>query len=221
MRATIPYIKQKFEEFNLLCFEGKLPSIPIVLSNAKTYLGLCAFKTKRDLLGRKQHYDFRLRFSTRFDLPEEELKDTILHEMIHYYIAFHYLKDTSTHGLLFRKMMEDFNARFGRHITISHRLTEAQRADAVDKRKKQHIVAVVRFEDSRIGIKCLPRIRERVLEYCTLVGRVPEVSTIALYTTDNTFFNRYPTSAALKVYFIEETELAKQLEGATPLELNK
>lgn len=221
MRATIAYIQEKFEEFNRLYFKSQLPAIPITLGNAGTYLGVCAFKTKRDSLGHKQHYDFRFRFSTRFDMPEEDLEDTILHEMIHYYIAFNNLKDTSTHGQLFRKMMEDFNARFGRHITISHRLTEAQRADAEDKRKKLRVVAKVSFKNLRVGIKCLPRIRERIAEYSRLVRRVPEVNTVTLYMTENTFFNRYPTSSALKVYYIDEAELAKQLEGATLLDISR
>lgn len=217
MRPTLPYIQQKFDEFNRLCFDGKLPPITIVLSNARTYLGVCAYKTKRNFLGRKTHYDFRLRISTRFDLPEDVIEDTILHEMIHYHIAYNHLKDSTTHGPLFRQMMQDFNSRFGRHITISHRLTEAQRTEAADTRRKLHVVAVVRFKDGRVGLKCIPRIRERIADYCTQVKRVPEVEDVALYLTDNVFFNRFPTSAALRVHFIDEAELAAQLEGATPL----
>lgn len=210
MRPTLPYIQQKFDEFNRLCFDGLLPPIPIVLSHAKTYLGVCAYKTKRDLLMRKRHYDFRLRISTCFDLPEEVIEDTILHEMIHYHIAFNHLKDTSTHGSLFRQMMNDFNDRFGRHISISHRLTEQQRAATADERKL-HIVAVVRMKDGRVGVKCLPRNIERIREYGYRVRRAPEVGSIGYYATDNPFFNRYPTSAALKVYFVDEAELNAQL----------
>lgn len=215
MRPTLPYIQQKFDEFNRQCFDGSLPAIPIVLSNARSYLGVCAYETKRDLLMRKRHYDFRLRISTRFDLPEEVIEDTILHEMIHYYIAYHHLNDSSTHGRLFRQMMNDINTRFGRHISISHRLSEEQRAEAADTRRKLHIVAVVRFKDGRVGIKCLPRIVERIADYCTLVKRVPEIESVALYHTDNPFFNRYPTSAALRVHFIDEAELATRLEDAS------
>lgn len=214
MRPTLPYIQQKFDEFNRLCFDGCLPAIPIVLSNARTYLGVCAYKTKRDLLMRKRHYDFRLRISTRFDLPEEDIEDTILHEMIHYYIAYNHLKDSSTHGTLFRQMMNDFNQRFGRHISISHRLTDEQRAAAADTRRKWHMVAMVRFKDGRVGIKCLPRITERIRSYDYHVRRSPEVESIAYFFTDNPFFNRYPTSAALRVHFIDETELNTQLQGA-------
>ena len=38
MKATIPYVEKKFEEFNPLIFDGKLPMLPIELSDAKTFL---------------------------------------------------------------------------------------------------------------------------------------------------------------------------------------
>lgn len=65
-----------------------------------------------------------LRINTRFDLPEDLLQDTILHEMIHYYIAVNHLRDTSTHGQLFRREMKRINEQGNRHITISYRLTK-------------------------------------------------------------------------------------------------
>lgn len=77
MKATIPYIEQKFEEFNLQMFAGQLPKLPIVLSDAKTFLGVCAFKTRKGKDGKKICYDFKLRINTRIDLPEEEIEDTL------------------------------------------------------------------------------------------------------------------------------------------------
>lgn len=239
MRPTLPYIKQKFDNFNLLCFDGKLPPITIVLSNARTYLGLCAFKTKRDKSGRRQHYDFRLRISTRFDLPEEEIEDTILHEMIHYAIALSNRKDTSTHGVVFRRIMDDLNSRFGRHISISHRITEEQRAEAAGKHPRHFVVALVRFADGRTGLKVIearvakptrsnasagaektsivPAHPERIRTYRAGVTRVPEVSNVSFYASSNPFFERYPASAALKVYFTDEATIATALEGAQKL----
>ena len=52
MKATIPYIEQKFEEFNQQMFAGQLPKLPIELSDAKTFLGVCAFKTRKDKDGK-------------------------------------------------------------------------------------------------------------------------------------------------------------------------
>lgn len=241
MRPTLPYIKQKFDNFNQLCFGGKLPPITIVLSNARTYLGLCAFKTKRDKCGRRQHYDFRLRISTRFVLPEEEIEDTILHEMIHYAIALSNLKDTSTHGVVFRRMMDDLNTHFGRHISISHRITEEQRAEAAAKHPRQYVVALVHFTDGRIGLKVIeartakklpsnasadartarfvPAHPERIRTYRSGVSRVPEIANVCFYASSNPFFERYPASAALKVYFTDEATIATALEGASKITL--
>ena len=60
-------------------------------------------------------------------MDERLLEDTIIHEMIHYHILSNQLQDTSAHGKLFRKMMDDINARFGRNVTISHKPTEEER----------------------------------------------------------------------------------------------
>ena len=88
MKATVPYIEQKFEVFNRQMFGGKLPKIPVELSDAKTFLGQCVYKKRRKPFGKTELYDFRLRINTRVDLPEREIEDTIIHEMIHYYIGY-------------------------------------------------------------------------------------------------------------------------------------
>lgn len=223
MRATLPFIQQKFDEFNRLCFDGQLPPIPIVLGKAKTYLGTCIYKRRRDLFGRMKVYNFHLRFSTRYDLPEEILEDIILHEMIHYYIVYNHLDDTSTHGHLFRKMMDDFNTRFGRHISISHTLTADQKAQ-IDmeiaaehqKRNTTYCVAVMRFKDGRTGIKVIPRTQERVQEFHRKTARVAAIESTEFYLTQDPFFSRYPKSSALKAYFIDEDELKRHLVQSIP-----
>lgn len=214
MRPTLVYIEQKFGEFNQLCFEGQLPPIRIVMTRARSYLGLCFYRTQRGLLGRKRNFDFCLRFSTLFDLPEEVIEDIILHEMIHYHIAYHHLRDSSSHGKLFRQMMNDINTRHGRHISISRRLTDEQRAE-VNSRPRLHAVAVIRFGDGRVGIKVVPRLQERLVTFRRQMLRVPEIVSVDFYMTDNPFFNRYPTSSALRVYYLSEQELTEQLRGAT------
>lgn len=58
MDITIPLIKQKFDEYNQQMFGGKLPTLPIKLSNAKTFLGKCCFTTRRGLTGKVEYRDF-------------------------------------------------------------------------------------------------------------------------------------------------------------------
>ena len=214
MKATIPYIEQKFEEFNRQMFGGKLPKIPVELSDAKTFLGQCVYKKRRKPFGKTVLYDFRLRINTRLDLPEREVDDTIIHEMIHYYIGYNRLKDDSAHGPLFLSIMNEINRKFGRNLTVSHKSTKEQREQLKDKRSHYHVIAVVTFHDGRTGIKVLPRVLRSILYYYNNVLANKEISSIQLYMSNNVFFNRYPNSSVLKVHFLEADEINKQVAGA-------
>lgn len=219
MRATIPYVEQKFDEFNRQMFGGKLPRIPIQLSNAKTFLGQCVYKKRRKLFGKTERYDFRLRINARIDLPEPELEDTIIHEMIHYYIGYNQLEDTSAHGLLFLRIMNDINRRFGRSLTVSHKSTEEQREQLQDRRVRYHVIAVVQFHDGRTGIKVLPRVRPSILYYRNNVLANREIASVELYMSNDVFFNRFPNSSALRVHFLDADTISQHLEGAEKITL--
>jgi len=214
MKTTIPYIEQKFGEFNRQMFGGKLPKIPVELSDAKTFLGQCVYKKRRKPFGKTELYDFRLRINARLDMPEREVEDTIIHEMIHYYIGYNQLQDASAHGPLFLGIMNEINRKFGRSLTVSHKSTKEQREQLQDKRSHYHVIAVVTFHDGRTGIKVLPRVLRSILYYYNNVLASRDIASIQLYMSNNVYFNRYPNSSALKVHFLEADEISKQLEGA-------
>ena len=195
-------------------FGGKLPKIPVELSDAKTFLGQCVYKKQRKPFGKTELYDFRLRINTRVDLPEREIEDTIIHEMIHYYIGYNKLEDASAHGPQFLGIMNEINRKFGRHLTVSHKSTKEQREQLQDKRSHYHVIAVVNFHDGRTGIKVLPRVLRSILYYYNNVLTNREISSIQLYMSNNVFFNSYPNSSTLKVHFLEADEINKQLAGA-------
>lgn len=132
MIATIPYIEAKFDEFNKLIFGGELPRIPIALGSATRVVGAFSCKVRRNFWGKKEYSDLKLRFSKKFDLPENELEDVIIHEMIHYYIHFKNLKDKSAHGPLFKNLMNQINKNFSRKISIRYRGSSALRIHYVD-----------------------------------------------------------------------------------------
>lgn len=202
-----------------MMFGCTLPYIPIELSNARTYVGVCVYKKRRTLLLRTEHYDFRMRFSRRFDLPQEEIEDTIIHEMIHYYIAYNKIKDTSAHGKRFREIMNDINSRFNRHLTISHKLSKEEREGIIDQQLRWHVVALVQFHNGKTGIKVLPRNKIRIRHYRDCTSAHPDIKSVELFLLKDNYFNRYPISSALNVFFIDEATARKQLEGAKPLVL--
>lgn len=137
--------------------------------------------------------------------------------MIHYYIGYHQLRDTSAHCQLFLQMMNNINRKFGKHITVSHRSTKEQREQLQDKRSHYHVIAVVTFHDGRTGIKVLPRVLRSILYYYNNVLASRDVKDIQLYMSNNVFFNRYPNSSALKIYFLEADAISRELDKAEKL----
>ena len=111
MKMTITYAAQRF---------GALPDVPIALTRATTFLGKVRYRRERRIFGHLRNVDFQIRLSSEFDLPENEWDDVIIHEMIHYHIALNNLRDTSTHGVVFRGIMDEINRKYDRHITVSH-----------------------------------------------------------------------------------------------------
>ena len=129
MKPSVEYIQAHFDAYNRQYFGGQLPAIPIKLSHAKGFLGKVTFVKRRQwLFGPYRNENFVLRINVKIDLPEELVQDTILHEMIHYYIAVNQIRDTSTHGRLFRAEMARINAEGNRHIRISYKPTPEQLA---------------------------------------------------------------------------------------------
>ena len=203
MIPTEAYIRSRFDAYNAQFFGGELPPLPIRLSHAKGFLGkVCFTRRRQGLFGGYKNTDFVLRINVRIDLPEEVVEDTILHEMIHYYIAVNQWKDSSTHGQLFRREMARINREGNRHITITHRLNDAERHQAV--LHKGRVVAVVRFEDGKTGVKIVPKQIRHILAWERQARRHFPIETIEWYYTDNEHFSTYPSSMALRIYLENE-----------------
>lgn len=218
MIATIPFIQETFDHFNDLCFDGSLPAVPIVLSRAGTFLGKMECKARRNLFGTvTSHYDFRLKISTGFDLSQEELEDVVIHEMIHYHIAYQRLKDTSAHGKIFRHMMETINREYGRHITVRHHGAPEQNLVRNSAGKtRTHCLCVSSFPDGKRGVTVCAS--TKISELHRLLPQYFGITDMKWYISQDPFFNRYPRAHTPKIYRITEDELSEHLRGSVPME---
>ena len=198
-------------------FGGRLPKLPVVLRDAKTFLGQCVARATTLPNGLKKYSDFELRINTRVDYPEEIIEDTIIHEMIHYFIFYHNLHDTSAHGDIFISIMQSINANYGRELSISHHASKAEAEQAVSTKRTWHVVAVINFKNGKVGVKVLPRIMPKIISFCEQLKGEKTISSISLYMTDEPFFNRFPTSVALRINYIEKDELTMNLANAQEL----
>ena len=214
MKATIEYTERKFNEFNALMFNGELPALPIKLSNARSFLGQLSYKMRDKEDGTKECYDFVLRINTKYDLPEPEVEDTIIHEMIHYFIHCHQIKDTSQHGEVFQMMMKGINQKYGRHVSVRHFTTKEEQEQ--DDEKRQHIVCVSRFKTNLRGITVSTK--SRVFDLWEQMKSFPDVVEQHWYISTDPFFNKFPRAVTPKIYRVPIDEIEQHLQGAKELE---
>ena len=215
MKATIEYVERKFKEYNELMFGGRLPMIPVKLSDVKSYLGKCKYCIRVLADGRRECYNFEMLINTRIDLPENVVEDVIIHEMIHYFIQYNGLSDTSAHGAIFKSIMNSINSTFGRNICVTYKGMPNECFEAQGNNQlKWHVIAVMYFNDGNVGIKVLPRYESKIIDYYNKVITATNVNLVELYLHNNPFFNKYPTSTALKVYPIECDVLQDNLHNA-------
>lgn len=217
MIATVPFVQKTFEHFNALCFESVLPAVPIVLTKAGTFLGKMEYKSRRDFFGIvSSHYDFRLKISTGFDLAQEELEDVVIHEMIHYYIAYRNLRDTSVHGETFHRIMDAINQKYGRHITVRHHGEPEQNlVREGNTQYRKHYLCVSTFPDGNKGITVCAS--TKIFELYRLLPKYYKITKMEWYGSIDPFFNRFPRANTPKIYKITAEELSEHLLESIPL----
>lgn len=214
MRADLDYVKRKFDEFNRLCFGGELPPLPLRLSNSRSALGLFVHPRRYPVTARRGVGECHMRISTRLDLPERDVEDTIIHEMIHYYIWYRRIEDTSAHGTAFRTIMATINAKFGRNLTVSRR-SSGEELDT-DRHYKSHYICVTTMSDGELGLTVCAK--TRLFEIWRAFKDSPKVKEMSWYWSCNPWFNRYPTARTPRIWRLEPEDYRSQFANATPCE---
>lgn len=213
MRPTITFLQKRFDRFNRLCFGGCLPTPCLRLTTARTFGGRLSYTVRNRPFHTRRFSSPVISISTLRDFSESEYEDILLHEMIHLYILAKNIKDTSPHGEKFRAMMDQINSQYGRHITVSLRVTE--KTGSQDTRLRRHLICVSQLRSGHTGITlsaqtCIFRLWREI-------GSLPQVEKTAWYVSADPYFNRFPHSHTLKIYKAEPEELAAHLATAQRL----
>lgn len=213
MMANPQFLIESFQRFNREIFSGELPVPRFELTRSRTFVGKLQYRIKRNRLGQICGYhNYVLKISILFDLPENELEDVVIHEMIHFWILVKNLKDSSSHGPVFRQLMNDINSRFGRNISISHK-----GLPNLDRRR-EHYVCVCQLKGSsltlsngtrtstedKVGIVvCSKEMAQRLAPQ--IMKTLPVADTI-WYRTNHLYFNKYPHVRTPKL-FLEDSNV--------------
>lgn len=188
MKVSTELLRTWFDEFNREYFSSSLPEPRFVTGNARTQLGAMAYKWK-SCMGRKRYYDYTIRISNYYDFDEKQFKNVLLHEMIHYYIVVKGINDTSSHGVVFRRIMNRMNA-CGWNISVR---TDTKDCTVAGRKGTGNetllVMAVVTYTGKHLLSVVNPAYARRIDKIMKLSR---EVKSYAFYTSCDSFFSSFP-----------------------------
>lgn len=213
MRPNLYYFILQFEHFNKLCFDGKLERPPIRLNTRLSSMGLTIGQRRLDKHGNSYWEDLSIEISVRLDLPEEEYIDTLLHEMIHYWIMSNNFADDSTHGHLFRSKMEEITRKHGLKVSISFKSDEEQMINA---RSRWRYICVAECSDGGVYLAVVAK--TKVFQFWKIIPTIEGVTDVHWYASNRQIFEQFPVRVTPRLQSIDSDKLQHYLTGAQELE---
>lgn len=194
MRANLYFLRERFGHFNRLCFNGLLPEVTLRISSSIRTLGSLRHpRFRNSLLDPSQ---IILSVSNRLDLEAAAVEDILIHEMIHLYLFWNGIADTSAHGEEFRRMMHQINVRHKRNITVRHYGNESEKA--TDRLIKRRIVIKSILTDGKKCVTvCQPAYARRIYD---ALRRHPAVKSLEVLESTDPVYAQYPASRTPKLY---------------------
>ncbi len=206
MELTAKILREWFVGFNTEYFNDRLPLPQLTVSNTRTQLGqFRCNKVKKRLLWGYKLTDFSIKISDYYQLTERDYQQTLLHEMIHYYIIYTGSNDTSPHGKLFRQMAQQINERGGWNITVSERnriLTVRQ-----ENVRQQSLLLLFRIVDGRHFLSVVnPNYKNYIAK---LAEQAPQISEYHFVVSNDSQYSSWTQVRSLRGRRITQEEYHK------------
>ena len=115
MVADYNTMPRMFSECNRLYFGHSLPMPDFGLM--KKFGRLARFEYNKNRKGKAPIKWQTILFSAYYDFDVETFRAIMVHEMIHYYLAWNSIKTRRSHGRAFMAMATELNEKYGLHIT--------------------------------------------------------------------------------------------------------
>lgn len=213
MQINVQWMEEWFGKFNRQYFDGKLPCPLLKVGRSKTRLGCYSYKSVRKW-GRLVKEDQTITLSRYYDFSEQEYKNVLLHEMIHYVIDYTRLKDTSPHGVIFRGMMARLN-REGWDIRISHHGQQLQPAVSPAKavQSPRLVVAIMLHNGQKLLSAVNPHYARQI---ASTLQASSAVKSIAWYVTRDPWFANKPRVQSARGIRVEDTFFREMTAKMTP-----
>lgn len=212
MQISVQWLEQWFTVFNEQYFDSGLPLPRLALSRSRTRLGSMSCKRLTRLLRGTKFSDFTIRLSNYYDLSEREFQNVLLHEMIHYSIAYTGLKDTSPHGVVFRRMADEFNRKHGWNIKVTGSTRGVKPAKPQPDREFL-VLALLLDSGEHLFSVVNPRYAHEI--DCN-IRSVSRVKNFSWYTTRDHYFMDFPRVRSLRGRRVSMNVYEKKTAEMTP-----
>ncbi len=215
MTPTREQMKAWFDTFNRQYFNGELPLPRLALGNSRTRLGSMSCRRRRTLTGWR-FSDFAIRLSTYYDCTEREMQTVLLHEMIHYYIAWKGIRDDAPHGRVFRSIMNGLNTRHGWNISVSASMRGRKTAAPHNDRRPRLVLAL---ENSR-GECFLTVVNPRyAAQLKSRLKNAADATQRAWFVSTDPFFSDFTTVRSLRARKVKREVFDEKIACGTMVDI--
>ena len=128
MVANFSNMLDAFCQYNEKYFEGILPIPMFDLLHSFRTCGYCQCDYEQGWFSRTL-YNFRISMTDYYDFTLKQFEDILVHEMIHYYLAYFGIDKSLSHGREFKKMAKRLNQTYGLNITKTLDISQYKRRE--------------------------------------------------------------------------------------------
>lgn len=209
-RLSVEILREWFDCFNRDYFSSALPVPRLALSTSRTRLGSMSCKRERRLPDPRLT-DFAIHVSTYYELTTEEYKTVLLHEMIHYHIAYHGIRDTAPHGTAFRRIMNELNTKHGWNITVSTHMNDKRVSDNGCPKRQRLVLALENSRGQSFLTVVNPNYAQQIKQQ---LQRIKDVWQRAWFVSGDPFFNGFPTVRTLRARKVNRQLMEEKIAEA-------
>ena len=209
MKVTKEWLAKNYDKYNNLIFQGSLPKVgsdfDIMVSNARTTLGL--FRCERNRTTMRKSYVIKV--SGFYEMTEEEVADTLVHEMIHFFIYYMGVTDDSIHGRTFKRLMDGINKQYGLHVSV----TRSMRNHAVSNppTNLSHTIFVLVMED---GSRFISKVNDKYVDGIRRdIENLNSVDEVWWFRSGDEKFSLWRSHRTLRGYVLSDEEFDRTFEG--------
>lgn len=208
MVGTIDFLRETFKKYNTLIFNNRLPVPYLRISKSTRSLGSFRSIRGKGDLRLPQNCDIAL--SRNWDLEFSVLEDVVIHEMIHYYIWYNNLRDTSSHGRIFKTMMNEINNNYNRNVQLR---TNSQSSPDTIRRLNRYVyyIALARLKNGDCYF--MVSAKSRIKSAHRMLKRMADVENIEWMTTNNSWFSNFRCVKVFRLYALTAEIKKEQFDG--------